>query len=134
VKKTSEPLSVRVKRVYLPPSPGDGVRVLVDRLWPRGLSKSEAAIGQWMEDLAPSTELRRWFGHNPTKLRSSDAHLVSGWWFLKLARGLRACVRIRMQLHKCRCCLGGAALGLGRLGCRGDPQQQAHHQALPEKS
>jgi uncharacterized protein YeaO (DUF488 family) len=58
---------VRVKRAYLPPAPDDGVRVLVDRLWPRGLSKSEGAIDRWMKDLAPSTELRRWFGHDPSR-------------------------------------------------------------------
>ncbi len=45
----------------------DGVRVLVDRLWPRGLSKSDAAIDRWLRDLAPSTELRRWFGHDPER-------------------------------------------------------------------
>jgi len=58
---------VRIKRAYLPPAPGDGVRVLVDRLWPRGVSKSDAAIDSWMKDLAPSTELRRWFGHDPSR-------------------------------------------------------------------
>ena len=58
---------VRVKRAYLPPGPDDGSRVLVDRLWPRGLSKSEAAIDRWMKDLAPSTELRQWFGHDPSR-------------------------------------------------------------------
>src|SRR5689334_8860325 len=58
---------LRIKRAYLPPSPEDGVRVLVDRLWPRGLRKSEAAIDHWLKDLAPSTELRRWFGHDPRR-------------------------------------------------------------------
>jgi uncharacterized protein YeaO (DUF488 family) len=57
--------NVRLKRAYLPPSPEDGIRILVDRIWPRGLSKSEAAINRWIKDLAPSTELRRWFGHDP---------------------------------------------------------------------
>ena len=59
--------NIRLKRAYLPPSPEDGVRVLVDRLWPRGLSKSDAAIDRWLKDLAPSSELRRWFGHDPRR-------------------------------------------------------------------
>lgn len=58
---------VRVKRVYEPASPDDGVRILVDRLWPRGLRKADAAIDQWLKDIAPSTELRRWFGHDPAR-------------------------------------------------------------------
>ena len=58
---------VRIKRAYDPPSPEDGVRVLVDRLWPRGLKRSEAAIDVWLKDVAPSAELRRWFGHDPAK-------------------------------------------------------------------
>ena len=60
---------VSIKRVYEPPSPRDGVRVLVDRLWPRGLSKSDAGVDQWMREIAPSTNLRRWFGHDPTRWR-----------------------------------------------------------------
>src|SRR6478609_3582032 len=58
---------LRLKRVYEPPSPEDGVRVLIDRLWPRGLRKADAAIDRWMKDIAPSTELRRWFGHDPER-------------------------------------------------------------------
>ncbi len=56
---------IRTKRVYLPAEPGDGVRVLVDRLWPRGLKRSEARIDRWLKAVAPSPELRRWFGHDP---------------------------------------------------------------------
>ncbi len=56
-----------LKRAYDEPSPADGVRVLVDRLWPRGVSKDRAAIALWMKDVAPSTELRKWFGHDPAK-------------------------------------------------------------------
>jgi uncharacterized protein YeaO (DUF488 family) len=55
---------VKTKRAYEPPAPGDGVRVLVDRLWPRGVSKADAALDQWMKEIAPTTELRKWFGHN----------------------------------------------------------------------
>ena len=58
---------LKVKRVYDPPSQSDGRRILVDRLWPRGLSKDKAAIDLWMKDLAPSTVLRKWFGHDPEK-------------------------------------------------------------------
>jgi uncharacterized protein YeaO (DUF488 family) len=58
---------IRVKRVYEPPSPDDGVRVLVERLWPRGLSKDRAAVDLWLKEVAPSTELRTWFGHDPAK-------------------------------------------------------------------
>ena len=58
-------LDIQLKRAYLTPSSDDGVRVLVDRLWPRGLLKSEAAVDHWLKELAPSTELRRWFAHDP---------------------------------------------------------------------
>ncbi|GAA2748357.1 DUF488 domain-containing protein [Kitasatospora cinereorecta] len=57
-------MSIRVRRVYDPPEDGDGVRVLVDRLWPRGLRKEDAAIDEWPKALTPSTELRRWY-HGP---------------------------------------------------------------------
>jgi len=60
-----ERLDLQVKRVYDPAAREDGLRVLVDRLWPRGLEKEQAAVDRWMRDLAPSTELRRWFGHDP---------------------------------------------------------------------
>jgi uncharacterized protein YeaO (DUF488 family) len=58
---------VRVRRVYDPPDPADGYRVLVDRLWPRGLSKSAAALDEWVKAVAPSDELRRWYGHEVDK-------------------------------------------------------------------
>jgi len=58
---------VSVKRVYLPPDPADGCRVLVDRLWPRGLSKDKAQIDHWLKALAPSDALRKWFGHEPAR-------------------------------------------------------------------
>ncbi len=59
--------AVRLKRAYEKPAAADGTRVLVDRLWPRGVKKSEAAIDLWVKDLAPSTELRKWFGHDPER-------------------------------------------------------------------
>jgi uncharacterized protein YeaO (DUF488 family) len=58
---------LKLKRAYEPASSADGRRILVDRLWPRGMSKRRAAIDEWMKEIAPSTQLRRWFGHDPTK-------------------------------------------------------------------
>jgi uncharacterized protein YeaO (DUF488 family) len=58
---------VRVRRVYDDPSPEDGTRVLVDRIWPRGLTKARAEIHEWAKEVAPSTELRRWYGHDPDR-------------------------------------------------------------------
>lgn len=55
--------ALRVRRVYEAPEPADGARVLVDRLWPRGLSKADAQLTEWCKDVAPSSELRRWFHH-----------------------------------------------------------------------
>jgi uncharacterized protein YeaO (DUF488 family) len=60
-------MSVRIRRVYDPPEEADGLRVLVDRLWPRGLKKESARIDLWFRELAPSTPLRKWFGHEPAK-------------------------------------------------------------------
>jgi uncharacterized protein YeaO (DUF488 family) len=57
--------TVRLKRAYEKPSSEDGTRVLVDRLWPRGVSKADAAIDWWAKEIAPSPELRKWFGHDP---------------------------------------------------------------------
>ncbi|HXZ80543.1 MAG TPA: DUF488 family protein [Terriglobales bacterium] len=58
-------MPVALKRAYEKPAPADGVRVLVDRLWPRGLNKSDVRINEWLKDLAPSNELRRWYHANP---------------------------------------------------------------------
>ena len=63
----TRPHAIRIKRVYESPSPDDGRRVLVDRLWPRGLSKERARLDGWLREVAPSTELRRWFGHDPSR-------------------------------------------------------------------
>lgn len=85
---TAPPASpvIRLKRIYAPAAEEDGIRVLVDRLWPRGVSKDRAALALWCRDAAPSTELRRWFGHDPDRwaafqdryraeLRANDAAL-----------------------------------------------------------
>ena len=61
---------LHLKRVYDPPARSDGARILVDRLWPRGVSKADAAIDQWIADIAPSTGLRKWFGHDPERWRA----------------------------------------------------------------
>jgi uncharacterized protein YeaO (DUF488 family) len=58
---------IQLKRVYERPSRKEGVRILVDRLWPRGLTKERAAVNLWLKDVAPSGELRKWFGHDPAK-------------------------------------------------------------------
>jgi uncharacterized protein YeaO (DUF488 family) len=58
---------IRVRRAYDEPEPDDGARVLVDRIWPRGVSKQAAHLQEWAKDVAPSDELRRWYGHDPAK-------------------------------------------------------------------
>ena len=58
---------IRLKRAYDEPSKQDGMRILVERLWPRGVSKEKAVVDLWLKDLAPSTELRKWYGHDPEK-------------------------------------------------------------------
>ena len=58
---------VKLKRAYEPPAVDDGARILIDRLWPRGVKKANAAIDEWMREIAPSTELRKWFGHDPKR-------------------------------------------------------------------
>lgn len=58
---------IKLKRIYDPPTPDDGTRVLVDRLWPRGIAKDEARLDDWLKEIAPSDALRKWFGHDPAK-------------------------------------------------------------------
>ena len=60
-------MEIKIKRVYEKPAKEDGKRILVDRLWPRGLTKRKASVDLWLKDIAPSTELRKWFGHAPEK-------------------------------------------------------------------
>ena len=60
-------MTIDLKRVYDPPANSDGRRILVDRIWPRGIAKADLQIDAWLKDLAPSTELRKWFGHDPAK-------------------------------------------------------------------
>ena len=65
--KISSSGSIKLKRVYETPIRADGFRILVDRLWPRGIAKEKARVDLWLKDIAPSTELRTWFGHDPAK-------------------------------------------------------------------
>lgn len=60
-------MTIHIKRVYEAPLPADGTRILVDRLWPRGLTKERAKVDQWFKEIAPSAELREWFGHDPER-------------------------------------------------------------------
>src|SRR5947199_9531066 len=78
---TAQKLSVALKRAYDEPAASDGTRVLVERLWPRGISRERAHIDLWLKDVAPSTELRKWFNHDPQKFpefrRRSETELQS---------------------------------------------------------
>jgi uncharacterized protein YeaO (DUF488 family) len=67
VSHSSKPMDVRLKRAYEQAAASDGYRVLIDRLWPRGISRDAARLDEWARDLAPSGELRRWFGHDPSR-------------------------------------------------------------------
>ena len=63
----------QIKRIYEPPSPDDGHRVLIDRIWPRGVSKYAAKLDDWMKDITPSSDLRMWFGHDPSRWQEFKA-------------------------------------------------------------
>ena len=69
-------MTLQVKRVYEDAAPGDGFRVLVDRLWPRGISKERAALTDWLRTVAPSTDLRKWFAHDPAKFDEFKARYI----------------------------------------------------------
>jgi uncharacterized protein YeaO (DUF488 family) len=62
-----DPHNVQVRRVYEDPAPGDGTRVLVDRIWPRGMTREKASLDEWCKQIAPSTVLRKWYGHDPER-------------------------------------------------------------------
>lgn len=83
-------MQIRLRRAYEPPGPQDGTRVLVDRVWPRGISKERAAIDEWLKDVAPSKELRQWFGHDPAKWEE-----FVGRYHRELAQGSEALERLR---------------------------------------
>ena len=69
-KAQSRSMNIKIKRVYEQPDKEDGERILVDRLWPRGLTKEKASVDLWLKEIAPSTELRKWFAHDPKKWKS----------------------------------------------------------------
>jgi uncharacterized protein YeaO (DUF488 family) len=73
----STPARVRIGRVYDPPSADDGARVLVDRIWPRGLRKDAARLDEWAKDVAPSTELRTWYGHDPARFSEFRSRYIA---------------------------------------------------------
>lgn len=88
-------MTILLKRAYEPPEPSDGFRILVDRLWPRGVSKSAAHIDLWLKDIAPSTALRKWFDHDPLKwIEFRDRY------FLELNRNPEAVEQLTEQLHR----------------------------------
>lgn len=68
--------NIKLKRVYLPAAGSDGYRILVDRVWPRGLTKKKAAVDFWLRDVAPSTKLRQWFGHEPERWPEFKRHYL----------------------------------------------------------
>jgi uncharacterized protein YeaO (DUF488 family) len=90
----ARPARVCIKRIYDPPARGDGFRVLVDRLWPRGLTKEAAQLSAWAKELAPSTQLRLWFGHAPRRWAEFER---------RYREELRSCpVELQALRHKAR--------------------------------
>ena len=84
---------IAIKRVYDKPGPEDGRRILVDRLWPRGLRKEEARIDYWARDISPSSELRKWYGHDPAKWEEFKER-----YFAALDRAAEGVERLRKEL------------------------------------
>jgi uncharacterized protein YeaO (DUF488 family) len=76
-KRRIPPSHLRLKRAYEPAAAEDGVRILVDRLWPRGVSKEDAALDDWMKEIAPSATLRQWFGHDPERWKGFRQRYVA---------------------------------------------------------
>lgn len=68
---------VKIKRIYEQPEKSDGYRILVDRLWPRGMSKEKAAYDEWLKDVAPSNDLRKWFGHKPERFNEFKERYIA---------------------------------------------------------
>ena len=87
-------MDVRLKRAYDPPDAADGYRVLIDRLWPRGISRDRAKLDGWEKELAPSTELRQWFGHDPTRFEEFRRRYVDQ---LRHQRPLLSALRSRAR-------------------------------------
>jgi uncharacterized protein YeaO (DUF488 family) len=96
---------IRVKRTYDPPARGDGRRILVERLWPRGVRKEALALDSWMKEVAPSTALRRWFGHrldrwDGFRRRYRDELIANPWAWQRIARAhTRGTVTLLYSAH-----------------------------------
>lgn len=88
-------MSVQIKRVYEEPSPDDGIRILVDRLWPRGLKKEDAQLTEWLKNIAPSNDLRKWYGHDPDKWGEFQKR-----YFAELDSNPDDVVELRNQMRK----------------------------------
>ena len=86
---------IKIKRVYEKPQVDDGIRILVDRLWPRGLTKEKARIDLWLKDIAPSTQLRKWFSHDPAKWTGFRKRYLE-----ELERNKEESLLLREQLKK----------------------------------
>jgi uncharacterized protein YeaO (DUF488 family) len=86
---------IQTKRIYEPPDPADGQRILVDRLWPRGVSKAAARIDYWAKETAPSTPLRRWYGHEPAKWKEFRRR-----YFAELGKNTAGLAALRRHLGK----------------------------------
>lgn len=113
---------VRVKRIYEDPAADDGRRVLVDRVWPRGVSKDRAALDEWCKDVAPSTELRKWYAHDPAKFEEFSqryqAELAAAPSALDVLRAVAGPLTLLTATHDVA--LSQAAV-LAELLRRGDP-------------
>jgi len=92
-----EPVDVRIRRAYEGPRRGDGHRVLVDRIWPRGVSKDALELDAWRKELAPSRELRKWFGHDPERWEEFRDH-----YFAELDRSPDAADAVRALAERAR--------------------------------
>ena len=103
-------LDIKVKRIYEPPSPSDGQRVLIDRVWPRGVRKEDAALTLWLKNIAPSDELRKWFGHEPTRWMEFQQRYRD-----ELDRNAEAVGQLRAMLDNGRLTLLYGALIIGFL-------------------
>ena len=90
-------MPLKIKRVYLKPTSGDGCRVLVDRLWPRGLSKQKAHVDHWLRDVAPSTALRKWYGHEPKRWPEFKRRYAAE---LKQQKTALAALRALLKAHR----------------------------------
>ena len=88
-------MNIKMKRVYEKPDQEDGRRILVDRLWPRGLTKEKASVDLWLKDIAPSTELRKWFGHDPSKWEEFKSRYLS-----ELRENSESIQTLRQELKK----------------------------------